>query len=92
MPTPDETRELAADAVYEAIEGLERRGVDPDGCPRLLEALRHGTEQVIAAVEHGRDVAPYRRYLDEVYRRLDADPVIDDARIEPPRSLLAMRW
>jgi hypothetical protein len=47
---------------------------------------------VLAAIEHGRDVREYRRRLDEIQRRLDADPLVDDAAIEQPRRTLAMRW
>jgi len=92
MPTPDQARQIADEAVERAAERLGERGVDPARCGRLLEALRRGTEQAIAALELGRDVRDYWRFLDAVSVRLDADPAGDAGDIEPPRRRLAMRW
>jgi hypothetical protein len=91
LATVEDARGIAGIAVADAEGRLLERGVDLHGCGGLLEALRHGTEQVIAAREHGRDTADYRRFVDEVYARLDADP-IDDTVPEPPKRSLAMRW
>jgi hypothetical protein len=78
MPTPDEAREVAAQAVEDARL-------------RLLEALRLAVEQVLAARELGDDVESRRHYLDEVLDALDATPVVD-REPEPPRRTLALRW
>jgi hypothetical protein len=91
LATPTEAREIAAIAFADAEARLLERGVDLRSCGRLLEALRRGTEQVIAAREHGCDTGDYRRYLDAVYARLDADPIVDRLP-EPPKRTLAMRW
>jgi hypothetical protein len=91
MPTPDEAREVAAQAVEDARLRLLERGLNPNGYPRLIEALRLAVEQVLAARELGDDVESRRHYLDEVLDALDATPVVD-REPEPPRRTLALRW
>jgi len=88
MPTLAETREIAASAVLEAVGRLGERGVDPNTCPRLLEAVRRGSEQVILAIETDqRDIGDYRRFLDAVYERLDGDPIVDVLPAPPVRTV-----
>jgi hypothetical protein len=91
MPTPGKARALAAAGVKDARQLLRERRVDPSRCPRLLDALRLGIEQVIAARERGDDVAPRRAYLDAVRERLASNPRADDPPL-PVKRTLALRW
>ncbi len=91
MATPADARDVARIAVADAEGRLLERGADLRRCRWLLDVLARGTEQVIAAREYGRDTADYRRYLDDVYARLDAEPVVDELP-EPPKRTLALRW
>jgi hypothetical protein len=91
LTAPDDARELGAIAAEDASRQLLARGVDPDRCRRLLQALERGIAQQVAAREHGHDVREYRAYVDALYARLDADPVRDELP-EPPRRTLALRW
>ena len=91
MATVSDAVEAGAIAREEAERRLLTRGLDPAKYGRLLDELRHATEQVVAAHEHGRDVRPYRECLDAIYGRLDSDPVVDELP-EPPMRTLALRW
>jgi hypothetical protein len=91
LATVSDTIEAGAVACGDAERRLLARDLDPAAYARLLDALRRATEQVVAAHEHGRDVAEYRAYLDGLYGQLDADPVVDKLP-EPPKRTLALRW
>ena len=91
MATVSDAIESGAIARDEAERRLFKRDLDPTKYARLLDELAHATEQVIAAHEHGRDVAEYRTYLDRLYEQLDADPVVDKLP-QPPKRSLALRW
>jgi hypothetical protein len=91
LATVSDVVEAGAIARDEAEMRLLTRGLDPAAHARLLDALQRAIEQVVAAHEHGRDTGEYRAYLDELYARLDADPVVDGLP-EPPRRTLALRW
>jgi hypothetical protein len=83
--------EAGAIARDDAERRLLARGLDPATHTRLLDGLRHAIEQVVAAHEHRLAVAEYRDYVDAIYERLDADPVVDRLP-QPPRRTLALRW
>lgn len=88
MRTPSEVHEAAIDAVALVRAQLAERGIDPERCPKLMAALRYGTEQAAIAANTGRDgLGEYRRFLDEVYRRLDAGVIVDDPPMIPRRTL-----
>jgi hypothetical protein len=91
LATVDDAVEAGAIARGEAERRLLIRGLDPAACTRLIDAIGGATEQVVAAHELGRDTGEYRRYLDELYTRLDVDPRRDDLP-EPPMRTLALRW
>jgi hypothetical protein len=91
MTSPAEASEVAAQAVEDARLRLLERGLNPNGYPRLLEALARAVEQVIAARELGGDVESRRVFLYAVLDALDATPVVDRAP-QPPRRTLALRW
>ena len=91
MSTPGDAVEIAAQAAEDARRRLQERDVDPAVCPRLLGALEVGVRQVIAARGHGVGVSERSAYVDELLRRLNADPVVDRLP-EPPRRTLALRW
>jgi hypothetical protein len=83
--------EAGAIARDDAERRLLARGLDPARYARLLDALRHATEQVVAAHAHGHDAREHRRHVDAIYALLDADRV-GDKLPEPPRRTLALRW
>ena len=91
MASPADAREAGSIAVAEAEARLLERGAGVGERRRLLDALGRATEQVVAAPEHGRDERPYRAYLGEPYRRLDANPP-SAGMPELPRQRLALRW
>jgi len=91
LATPDEARQAGAIAVQAARDRLLERGLDPGAHGRLLRLLALGIEQCVAARELGLDVAQRRAFVDAVYERLEADPVVDGS-VEPPRRTLALRW
>jgi hypothetical protein len=86
-----EAVEAGAIARDDAERRLLARGLDPAAHERLLDALRHATEQVVAAHEHGCDTAEHRDYLDRLYGQLEAEPVVDKLP-RPPKRSLALRW
>jgi hypothetical protein len=91
LASPDEAREVGEIAACDAEARLLERGVDVRASRRLLDALRRGTEQLVAANEHGRNVAEYRAFVDELYRLLDSSPTSAKLPL-PPRRTLSMRW
>ena len=91
LATVDDAIEAGAIARDEAERRLLARGLDPTKYERLLDELARATEQVVAAHEHGLDVAEYRAYLDRLYGQLEADPVVDELP-QPPKRTLALRW
>jgi hypothetical protein len=91
MATVSDAVEAGAIARDDAERRLLARGLDPAGHARLLDELRHATEQMVAAHEHRLDAREYRDRLDEVYERLDANPVVDTLP-RPPRRTLALCW
>jgi hypothetical protein len=91
LATVSDAIEAGAIARDEAERRLLERGLDPAAYVRLLDVLRHATEQLVAAHEHRLDVRAYRERLDQVYELLDADPVGDELP-QPPRRTLALCW
>ena len=82
MASLDDVRAVAAETVARAERELAARGVGP--CPRLLEALERGVEQLVVARALGEDVASRQRYLHAVYGRLAAAVPVDEVP-EPAR-------
>ena len=91
LATVDDAIQAGAIAREEAERRPLTRGLDPAKYGRLLDELRHATEQVVAAHELGLDVAEYRTYLDRLYGQLEADSVVDKLP-QPPKRTLALRW
>jgi hypothetical protein len=83
----DELEELGAIAVADVRDRMLARGLDPDRYPRLVGALAPALEQLVLVREAGRDTREYRRFVDELFERLDAARPVDRLP-EPPRRRL----
>jgi hypothetical protein len=93
LATVEDAIEAGAIARAEAEERLVERGYELEPYERVLAALEYGMTQVVAAHARGwpRTIADTRRFLDEVYACLDADP----PRVKlpaPARRRLGLNW
>jgi hypothetical protein len=90
VPSPANAIEIALAAGERARRKLRELGIDPGRCPRLVCALEDAVGGLIAAGELGWPIEPRRVYLDEVRRRLEDEPLLDDPPEPPMRSSLRL--
>jgi hypothetical protein len=93
LATVDEAIEAGMIARAEAEDRLLERGLAPADYGPLLDALAHGMTQTVAAHERGwpNTIKDARRFVDEVYAALEADP----PRLKlpmPARRRLGLNW
>jgi hypothetical protein len=77
MPDPAGAIAIGLEAGEWARRRLRERGIDPSKCEHLVHALETGVAGLIASRELNWPVAPRDRYVKEVQRRLEVEPLAD---------------